>query len=215
MSTSRQSNSQFRAGSGTYSCLACGKKTRDTGQGEGDLRLCAACLDEAGLENEHMDEGHDDPVAGCPLCPATPTQEKERDMPAKKQPNNIRDLREYKQLSQDKVAEAAGLTYSQFVRIEAGEGKTTPEEVAHVMAVLKEMEPGSRKLAGRPFKDPEKQAAVQKAREEGRSVAEAMGLNVIPMTPQKVAAAKKTATKKTPAKKTGGDLGAALSKKKA
>lgn len=120
-------------------------------------------------------------------------------MPSKKQPNNIRDLRESKNLSQDKVAEAAGLTYSKFVRIEEGSGKTTPEEVAHVLGVLKEMEPGTRKLAGRPFKDPARQAAVQAARESGTSVAEAMGLNII----------KPKATRKPAAKK---ELGEALSK---
>jgi len=94
-------------------------------------------------------------------------------------PNNIRDLRESKNLSQDKVAEAAGVTYSVFVRIEAGSGKTTPEEVAHVLTVLEGMEPGTRKLAGRPFKDPAKRAAVEAARAEGKSVAEAMGINII------------------------------------
>lgn len=121
-------------------------------------------------------------------------------MPSK--PKTIRDLRESKNLSQDKVAEAAGLTYSKFVRIEEGSGKTTPEEVRHVMAVLKEMEPGTRKLAGRPFKDPEKQAAVKAARESGGSVAEAIGLNVI-------------APARAPRKKAAGkdDMAKALSKK--
>ena len=91
--------------------------------------------------------------------------------------NTIRDLRENKQLSQDKVAEAAGLTYSQFVRIEewSGSGRTTQEEVDHVLSTLQGMEPGERKLAGRPFGDPEKQAAVEAARVAGESVAEVLG----------------------------------------
>lgn len=98
-----------------------------------------------------------------------------------KQPNNIRDLREFKNLSQDKVAEACGLTYSKFVRIEEGLGRTTPEEVREVLTVLKGMEPGTRKLpTGRRFNDPEKQAAVEAARANGGSVAEAIGLNIIP-----------------------------------
>lgn len=98
-----------------------------------------------------------------------------------RQPNNIRDLREFKSLSQDKVAEACGLTYNVFVRIEKGAGKTTPKEIREVLEVLKEMEPGTRKLGGRPFKDPEKQAAVAAARELGTSVAAAMGLeNITP-----------------------------------
>ena len=138
-------------------------------------------------------------------------------MAAKKQSNNIRDLREHKRLSQDKVAEAAGLTYSKFVRIEAGEGKTTPEEVAHVLGVLKEMEPGTRKLAGRPFKDPEKEARVRAAREKGESVAEAMGLNVITPARKKPAAKKaSTKSKKAPAKKPAGKdaMAEALTKKR-
>jgi len=168
-----RNNSQFRAGSGTYTCRSCGKRTRETGGDESSLELCLVCMDEAGLENDHLDYGHDEPVPGCPECPATPDPSKENDMPRK--PTTIRDMREAKNLSQDKVAEAAGLTYSVFVRVEEGSGKTTPEEVDHVKRVLEEMEPGTRKLAGRPFKDPEKQAAVQKARESGESVAKTLG----------------------------------------
>jgi hypothetical protein len=33
------------------------------------LELCRPCLDEAELENEHSDYGHDTPVKGCPSCP--------------------------------------------------------------------------------------------------------------------------------------------------
>lgn len=88
---------------------------------------------------------------------------------------HIRDLREKKNLSQDKVAEAAGLTYSVFVRVESG--NASPEEIARVHEVLQNMEPGTRKLGGgRPFKDPEKQAKVREARATGHSVARAMGL---------------------------------------
>lgn len=109
-------------------------------------------------------------------------------MPSKKTPKTIRDLRESKLISQDKAAEAAGLSYSKYTRIEEGSGKTTPEEVAHVMEVLKGMEPGTRKLAGRPFKDQAKQAAAQAAREAGTSVSEALGLPVIAPARKKAAA---------------------------
>jgi transcriptional regulator with XRE-family HTH domain len=111
-------------------------------------------------------------------------------VPSKKQPTNIRDLRESKNLSQDKVAEAAGITYSRFVRIEEGSGKTTPEEVAQVMNALKAMESGTRKLAGRPFKDALKQAAVLAARASGGSVADAMG--VVTIAPARKKAAPKS-----------------------
>jgi transcriptional regulator with XRE-family HTH domain len=85
--------------------------------------------------------------------------------------NPIRDIRESKNLSQDTVAAACGLTYSVFYRIEQGSGKTTQAEVDKVVKVLNKMKPGNRKLAGRPFGDPKVQQAVQKARENGQSVA--------------------------------------------
>ena len=132
-------------------------------------------------------------------------------MARKPTPNNIRDLREFKNLSQDKVAEAAGVTYSVFVRIEEGSGKTTPEEVAHVLSVLKEMEPGTRKLAGRPFKDAAKQAAVAAARAAGTSMAETIGLATV--APAKAAPAKKApAAKATKAPAAKSDMAAALKK---
>ena len=108
----------------------------------------------------------------------------------------IRDLREKKNLSQDKVAAAAGLTYGKFVRVEEGTGKTAAEEVKAVLTVLKGMEAGTRKLAGRPFKDPAKQAAVLAARESGASVAEILGI----VSP-------------TPARKAKNDIAQALAKK--
>lgn len=89
--------------------------------------------------------------------------------------SHIRDLRERKNLSQDRVAEAAGLTYSAFVRVE--QGRASIEETQRVMDVLKSMPAGTRKLGGgHPFKDPEKQARVMQARQSGRSIARAMGL---------------------------------------
>lgn len=135
-------------------------------------------------------------------------------------PTTIRDLRESKNLSEDKVAEAAGLTYSKFVRIQAGTGKTTKEEIDHVMKVLKGMEPGTRKLAGRPFKDPKVQAAVLAARAEGRPVADIIASATPAPAPAKAAAkanpapAKKTTARKAPAKKAAGNLAKALGGKK-
>jgi transcriptional regulator with XRE-family HTH domain len=127
-----------------------------------------------------------------------------------KQPTNIRDLRESMNLSQDKVAAAAGVTYNVFVRIEECSGKTTPQEVSNVMTALKEMEPGTRKLAGRPFKDAAKEAAVRAARETGSSVSEALGIELIKPA-RKRAPAKKAAAKKDPAN----SMASALSKGRA
>jgi len=41
----------------TYICSNCGKRTRETGQSESGVGLCAKCFEEAGLENEHSDNG--------------------------------------------------------------------------------------------------------------------------------------------------------------
>lgn len=88
---------------------------------------------------------------------------------------NIRDLREQKRLGQFTVSQAAELGFSAYVRIESGTGKTTPEDVAHVLKVLRGMPDGTRKMGwGRPFNDPVKRAAVAAARENGQSVAEAV-----------------------------------------
>lgn len=92
----------------------------------------------------------------------------------------IRDLREIKNLSQSKVAAACGLTYSRFVRVEEGSGKTSQEDVEAVLDVLLGMESGTRKMGGRPFNDPAKQAAVQAAREAGGSVAAALSSEAKP-----------------------------------
>ena len=39
----------------TYICGCCNKRTRETGWGESDLKLCIKCYCEGGLENEHSD----------------------------------------------------------------------------------------------------------------------------------------------------------------
>jgi transcriptional regulator with XRE-family HTH domain len=113
-------------------------------------------------------------------------------------PNAIRDIREKKGLSQDAVAAAAGLTYSKFVRIEAGTGRTTEDEVKHVLSVLNKMKSTGKRVVGRPFADPKLQAAAQAARELGTSVSAVISGSA-PATPvtTKAAPAKRTrATKK-------------------
>ena len=86
--------------------------------------------------------------------------------------NGIRDLREHKGLSQTAAAEVCGLSFSRYERIEMGTPRTTEEEVRHVLAALRRTKSTGKKLVGRPFKDPNKQAAVEAARAEGKSVSE-------------------------------------------
>jgi transcriptional regulator with XRE-family HTH domain len=76
----------------------------------------------------------------------------------------IRALREKKGISQDAVAQAMGTTFSRFVRIEAGTGRTTEEEIRKALATLRRMPSTGKKLVGRPYSDPEKQAAMEAAR---------------------------------------------------
>lgn len=50
-------NDKFQKGSGSYTCTSCGKRTRETGKGEGDLGLCAYCYLSAEIDNG-MSDGH-------------------------------------------------------------------------------------------------------------------------------------------------------------
>ena len=58
MANSRSDNRRFRRGRGVYVCCDCGKRTRDTGQGEESTDLCLACLRDAERENYHSDNSH-------------------------------------------------------------------------------------------------------------------------------------------------------------
>jgi hypothetical protein len=46
---------RFAKGSGVYTCIVCGKKTRDTGLGEAQMDHCAYCFEVGGLDNELQD----------------------------------------------------------------------------------------------------------------------------------------------------------------
>ena len=59
---------RFDKGSGLYVCRICGKKTRNTGNGEAEVRLCLSCYDDAGQENCHNDAGHEGSFYDCPVC---------------------------------------------------------------------------------------------------------------------------------------------------
>lgn len=59
---------RFKSGSGCYECISCGKRTRETGDEEGELRLCRRCFRESERENFHSDDGHTEPIESCPIC---------------------------------------------------------------------------------------------------------------------------------------------------
>ncbi len=60
----------FQRGSGCYECRKCKKQTRETGEGESQVKLCRKCYDEAGYECDHLDGNHatEKWPAECPLC---------------------------------------------------------------------------------------------------------------------------------------------------
>lgn len=66
--------SRFKGGhkGTTYECRCCGKRTRETGEGESGVQLCARCYMIAGIENAHADGYHrvdrDGPDPDCPIC---------------------------------------------------------------------------------------------------------------------------------------------------
>jgi len=54
----------------TFVCACCGVARLDPSDKDATgLELCPRCFEEAGLENEHSDYGHAEPVKGCPSCP--------------------------------------------------------------------------------------------------------------------------------------------------
>lgn len=55
----------------SMACRCCGINQLDPSERDAlGLEMCAPCYEGAGLENEHSDDGHDEPVAGCPSCPS-------------------------------------------------------------------------------------------------------------------------------------------------
>ncbi len=117
-------------------------------------------------------------------------------------PNNtIRDEREAKKLTLDEVAAKAGISWSTMCRIERNSVKTTQEEVDLVMSAIQSLPTSDRKRpTGRPFNDKEKQAAVERARLAGTSVAKVI-TDTKPVPAPKKAAPKAATTKKPAAKK--------------
>lgn len=62
-------NNRFNKGSGVYTCRICGKSTRETGEGEGELELCRKCYIEAGQENTYLDShSKENPDKTCKFC---------------------------------------------------------------------------------------------------------------------------------------------------
>lgn len=51
-----------------YTCDSCGKRTRDTGEGEADCNLCKHCFQAASAANSHSDGGCKGRVVDCPQC---------------------------------------------------------------------------------------------------------------------------------------------------
>jgi transcriptional regulator with XRE-family HTH domain len=114
--------------------------------------------------------------------------------------NRIRDIRESKNMSQTDAANACGLSFARYERIENGSPRTTDDEIKQVTAALRKCKKLEKKLAGRPFKDPTKQRAVEEARKSGQSVAEIIVTSSVASTPAPAKAApapaKKAAAKK-------------------
>lgn len=121
-------------------------------------------------------------------------------------PNNtIRDEREAKNLTLDEVAAKAGISWSTMCRIERNSVKTTQEEVDLVMSAIQSLPKSDRKRpTGRPFDDKEKQAAVERARLAGTSVAKVItgsAEDIADRTAEAKAAPKAATAKKAAAKK--------------
>jgi len=76
MSARGNKNSQFKRGSGAFVCANCKKRTRDTGQGEGNLRFCKDCIRQMEEENARAD-GKPSKQLIVPILPQLPSVERE------------------------------------------------------------------------------------------------------------------------------------------
>ena len=74
--------SKFQNRSAVYKCASCGKQTRETGDGESSVEMCAACYEIAGMENQHSDEGHKGDLENCQECKEQMSQKSIDGMPA-------------------------------------------------------------------------------------------------------------------------------------
>lgn len=54
----------------TYTCIICQKLTRETGDGESSVEMCADCYEWESQQNYHSDEGHTGEMSACPECMA-------------------------------------------------------------------------------------------------------------------------------------------------
>lgn len=59
---------RFQKNSGVYTCISCGKKTRDTGNDETSCQLCKKCYVIGSIENHHNDNGHTGSIKDCDDC---------------------------------------------------------------------------------------------------------------------------------------------------
>lgn len=60
--------SRTRLGTPLYTCRVCGKRTRETGEGESSCELCKRCFIISSVENIHSDNSHTGPFAQCEEC---------------------------------------------------------------------------------------------------------------------------------------------------
>ena len=61
-------NRKFRSGSGVYRCVVCKKQTRETGDNESSVEMCADCYEWESMENQHSDDGHEGAMNECAEC---------------------------------------------------------------------------------------------------------------------------------------------------
>lgn len=53
---------------GTYNCIVCNKLTRETGDGESSVEMCADCYEWESMQNLHSDDDHAGAMEECQEC---------------------------------------------------------------------------------------------------------------------------------------------------
>lgn len=75
---SKAKKDRFERGSAVYKCTACGKQTRDTGEGERSADMCLSCYREGEQENAIADSIERVKFAGPDWTPLQKKQSEDR-----------------------------------------------------------------------------------------------------------------------------------------
>lgn len=125
-------NRKFQKGSGVYTCINCGKQTRETGDGESSVEMCAACYELGGMENMHSDDGHEGNIADCAECREQMSEAAIARMLEERKPKNTYDPRTARQQLAETLLRVTGEAVSSILTARTAELTNATNDVVNV-----------------------------------------------------------------------------------